>query len=311
MLSSQKQLKNISFGSEQLYAPTEAEMKRMKEILLMIYRDVFSVCEQNGLTLLLGGGSALGAVRHAGFIPWDDDMDLMMPRKDYETFKRIFDRTLSLKYTLQVPGAEGKIPTNLFMKVILKGTELTELVQAAAPGEHGIWIDIFPIEYAPENGFVRRVKGFLTDALAYVCVSNYMRRFESSLMRAYVMGSRGARINRFIRRSIGFLTAMIPYETLYKFFDRFSQGGKETNFITIPTGIRHYMGELHGKDEFFPVKETTFEGVKAYLPRDTHKYLTQLYGDYMTPPPEDKRERHLYAQLDFGAYREERHEQNP
>jgi len=304
MLSSQKQLKNLSNGSDKLYAPTEKETARMKELLLMIYKDVFSVCEENGLTLFLGGGSALGAVRHGGFIPWDDDMDLMMPRKDYETFKRIFDRTLSLKYTLQVPGAKGKTATNLFMKVILKGTKCTELVQANAPGEHGLWIDIFPIEFAPENKILRRVKGFLTDALAYACVSNYMRKFESEEMRAYAMGSTGAKINRFIRRALGLATAFIPCQKMYDFFDRFSRGKKETNYITIPTGIRHYMGELHRKEAFFPPRETTFEGEKGYLPGNTHEYLSQLYGDYMTPPPESKRERHLYVDLDFGIYRE-------
>lgn len=304
MLSSQKQLKNLSSGSDKLYAPTERETKRMKELILMIYKDVLSVCEENGLTLFLGGGSALGAVRHAGFIPWDDDMDLMMPRKDYETFKRIFDRTLSLKYTLQVPGAEGKTSTNLFMKVILKGTKCTELVQANAPGEHGLWIDIFPIEYAPDNKILRRIKGFLTDFLAYACVSNYMRRFESEEMRAYAMGSSGAKINRIIRRTLGLVTAFIPYQKMYDFFDRFSRGRKETGYITIPTGIRHYMGELHKKKAFFPPKETAFEGAKGYLPGNTHEYLHQLYGDYMTPPPENKRERHLYVDLDFGIYRE-------
>lgn len=304
MLSSQKQLKNLSYGSDKLYAPTDKELKRMKELILMIYKDVFDVCEKNGLTLFLGGGSALGAVRHGGFIPWDDDMDLMMMRRDYEVFKEIFDQTLSDKYILQVPGAQGKTAANLFMKVILKGTKCLELVQANAPGGHGLWIDIFPIEYAPENKLLRRVKGFFTDALAYTCVSNYMRRFESHEMRAYAMGSRGARINRLIRRTLGFLTLPVPYRKMYDFFDRFSRGRKETGYLTIPTGIRHYMGELHALDAFFPPKETTFEGEKGYLPGNTHEYLHQLYGDYMTPPPENKRERHLYVALDFGAYRE-------
>ena len=89
MLSSRKQLNDLSFASDKLYAPTERENARMKELLLMIYKDVFAVCEENNLTLFLGGGSALGQVRHGGFIPWDDDMDLMMIREDYEAFKKI------------------------------------------------------------------------------------------------------------------------------------------------------------------------------------------------------------------------------
>lgn len=304
MLSSRKQWNDLSHNSEKLYEITQNELRRMQEILLMIYRDVSRVCRENGLTLFLGGGSALGAVRHKGFIPWDDDMDLMMMREDYEKFKAIFDEHLSEKYVLQVPGAKGKKPTNLFMKVVLKGTTCLELVQQNAPGEHGLWVDIFPIEYAPKNKLIRRIKGFFTDALAYACVSNYLLTFDSSQMRAYVKGSKGARINRLIRLIIGDMMSFLPYETWYNFFDRVSRGRRETGYITIPTGIRHYMGELHKKDAFLPAKEILFEGEKALVPGNYHEYLSQLYGDYMTPPPEDKRERHLYVELDFGAYRE-------
>lgn len=308
MLSSQKQWKDLSHNSKELYAPTDRETKRMKELILMIYKDVYSVCKAHGLTLMLGGGSALGAMRHKGFIPWDDDMDLMMPRADYETFKTIFDKCLSDKYVLQVPNAAGKTATNLFMKVILKGTTCLELVQKSAPGEHGLWIDIFPIEYAPENKLIRRIKGFFTDALAYICVSNYLYTFDTSEMRAYAEKSKSAKINRMIRMTLGFLTGFISCQRMYDFFDRFSRGRKETGYITIPTGIRHYMGELHKKDAFFPVRETVFEGAEAVWPNEIHEYLKQLYGDYMTPPPENKRERHMYVALDFGVYGEDEYE---
>ena len=308
MLSSQKQWKNLSHNSGKLYEITPRELKRMQEILLMIYRDVYKVCKDNGLTLFLGGGSALGAVRHKGFIPWDDDMDLMMMRGDYEKFKVIFDQHLSDKYVLQVPGAKGKTPTNLFMKVILKGTTCLELVQKTAPGEHGLWIDIFPIEYAPENRLLRRIKGFFTDALAYACVSNYLYTFDSREMRAYAEGSASAKVNRMIRLAIGWMMSFLSYEKWYGFFDRASRGRRETGYITIPTGIRHYMGELHKKDAFLPAKEIKFCGEEACVPGDTHEYLHQLYGDYMTPPPENKRERHMYVELDFGKYAEDNHE---
>ena len=78
---------------------------------------------------------------------------------------------------------------------------------------------------------------------------------------------------------------------------------KNTGWITVPTGIRHYAGEAHRASAYFPPSEWKFEGEMVLLPGDAHEYLSQLYGpDYMTPPPEGRRERHYYVALDLGAY---------
>lgn len=308
MLSSQKQFKRLSHMQAGLYEPTEKENARVKELLLMIYSDVFRVCEENGLCLMLGGGTALGAVRHKGFIPWDDDMDLMMPRADYEKLKAIFAKALGDKYVLQAPNAGNCEISNLYMKIILRGTERKELLKLNAPGLHGLWVDVFPIDYAPDNRITRRIKGFFSDAFAYTAVSNYMRTFDTPEIKKYMSATRASRINHFIRMTLGFLTYFASYKTLYNLFDRFVQSKKETNTITVPTGIRHYMGEMHPKDEYFPVSDAQFEGKKAYVPGNVHAYLSQLYGDYMTPPPVDKRERHFYVTLDLGQYAEDAHE---
>lgn len=175
MLSSQKALKELtSRNTRGLFEPTSEQAAQQKRLLLMIFRDVSRVCEKYGFTLLLGGGSALGAVRHGGFIPWDDDVDLMLPRADYETFKSVFDRELGEKYAMQVPNAPGHEITNLYMKIILRGTKRLEIQKIGAPGEHGLWVDVFPIEFAPKNAVIRRAKGFFVNALAYLAVSNYL-----------------------------------------------------------------------------------------------------------------------------------------
>lgn len=305
MLSSQKQFKRLSHIQQGLYEPSPMEMERMKRVLMMIYRDMMKACEKHGIALMLGGGTALGAIRHGGFIPWDDDMDLMMFRADYEKFKSIFDAELGDKYVLQVPNAPGKEISNLYMKVILKGTERKELQKLNAPGLHGLWIDVFPIDYAPDNVIIRRIKGFFSDAFAYTAVSNYMRTFDTPEVKKYMSATTASRINHMIRMALGFCTGFMSYRTLYNLFDRFVQSRKEMNFVTAPTGIRHYMGEMHPKKEYYPVSETSFEGEKAYVPGDVHAYLSKLYGDYMTPPPENKRERHFYVSLDLGAYGED------
>ena len=82
----------------------ENELKQLHECLLSILKDFIYVCEKYNLHYTLGGGSVLGAVRHHGFIPWDDDLDINMPRKDYERFKNIFANELSDEYELNVPN---------------------------------------------------------------------------------------------------------------------------------------------------------------------------------------------------------------
>ena len=306
MLSSQKALKKLTEQNRQgLFEPTDEQMTRQKALILMIYRDVSAVCRKHGLTLLLGGGSALGAVRCGGMIPWDDDIDLMLPRADYETLKTVFDRELGEKYRMQAPNAPGHEISNLYMKIILRGTKRLEIQKIGAPGEHGLWVDVFPIEYEPENPFVRAVKGFFTDALAYLAVSNYLYRFSNPEVRAYMAGSRAARRNDRLRRALGFLTSWADYRTLYNLFDRVSRGKRRTGVVTVPTGIRHYAGETHPARDYFPPAKARFEGEAALVPGDPRAYLEKLYGaDYMTPPPPEKRERHFYVSLDFGPFAE-------
>ncbi len=303
MISSRKAMAVSEANAQGLYEPTADEMARMKRVMLMMYRDAARVCRENGLTLMLGGGSALGAVRHGGYIPWDDDLDLMMPRADYEAFKRVFPQALGEKYVLQAPNTPGCEISNTFMKIILRGTERLELQKLNAPGAHGLWLDVFPIDNAPASAAARAVRGFFIDALNYLAVSNYLRAFDSAALREYISATPAAKRNYRLRMALGALTAFLPYRTLYNLFDRAAQMKKNTGWITVPTGIRHYAGEAHRASAYFPPSEWKFEGETVLLPGDAHEYLSQLYGpDYMTPPPENRRERHYYVALDLGAY---------
>ena len=78
----------------------------MKQCLLEMYSDILRVCEKYNIRVMLGGGSALGAVRHGGFIPWDDDLDLIMPREDYNKFISVFDKELSDLYEITSPNSK-------------------------------------------------------------------------------------------------------------------------------------------------------------------------------------------------------------
>ncbi len=301
LLSSQRQLKSLSHESG-LYEPSPAETERMKRLTFQIFLDIKRVCDAHGLCLMLGGGSALGAVRHKGYIPWDDDMDLMLPRRDYDTFRQIFNSELSDKYEIQTPNLAGAPISALYTKVVMRNTERVEIQRLNAPGEHGLWVDIFPIENAPDSRVMRALRGFVSDAFAYISVSKYLRKFTSPELKAYMSQTRASKINYNLRMFLGACLWFVRFETLYRAFDNFCRYERETNWITVPTGIRHYVGEAHRRSAYFPPSKCEFEGVETFVPNDSHEYLSQLYGDdYMTPPPERERERHFYISLKLPA----------
>ena len=278
--------------------PEQSSALRAQE--LSIYRDVKRVCDEQGLSLILSGGSCLGAVREGGFIPWDDDMDAVMPRADYERLKNIFDKTLGDRYELNCPALEGHAPTNLFMKISLKGAGgYAQVMQAGTPAPTGPWLDIVPMEYAPENMLKRWGKGLLCDALAFGAVSRYLYKFRNPVSRAYMSDTLLRRLLYALRLLLGFILSFKSYEEWYALFDRFSQG-EESAYVTFPAGIRHYIGEALPLESVLPPSTGEFEGEACLLPNKAHSYLKQLYGsDYLTPPPPEARRGHLFLKTEY------------
>lgn len=279
----------------ELYEPGEEENERNKRLILEIYRDVKRVCDENKLCIMLAGGSCLGAIRHHGYIPWDDDMDCVMPRADYEEFKRIFEKNLGDKYLIEAPGIAGGVANNLFMKVILKdGPQKLEPEKIKAPGARGLWLDIVPMEYADDNVFKRILKGLACDALAYLVISNYLFRYRNSLARQISCASVKGAVKYYLRMALGAPLCFMSQSDWYALYDRFSRGKAPTKTVTFPAGIRHYLGEAHPIDVFLPPSQGEFEGETVRLPAKAHVYLRALYGaDYMTPIP--AKSRHLWA----------------
>ena len=282
--------------SKGLYELTEKDVETLHSVLLGMYKDIREACEKHGIRPVAAGGTALGAIRHHGFIPWDDDMDLFMFREDFEVFKIIFRQELGGGYFLLAPGTTQG--ANCFLpRIVKKNTTLLGMIDETAPYPHGIYIDINIIEFAPEKKLPFQWKAFWSDVLRFVSYSVYWNQYKSSSFREYMLNSKGARYYR-ARMALGKLCGFRSAEKWFSTFDRYVQGG-DSNVVTVPSGTKKYSGELLPLAVVEPLKKVPFEDTDIYVFGNYDWYLSNLYGDYMTIPKVENREHHLCLKLSF------------
>ncbi len=274
---------------------TQPDLRRLQLVLVEIVADVDRVCRENGLSYALGGGTALGARRHKGFIPWDDDVDLNIPRADYNRFIPLFRARFGHKYWIHTPAETSGYGLAL-ARIRLKGSCVrTREDLANVQMECGAFVDIFIVESVPSCRVLRCAHGMVSLALGllYSCRKFY---FERRLVRRWSMENAGMSLAFRIKCAIGFFTAFASLDfwtRLWDWWNRLCSGG-DSEYVTIPVGRRHYFGELARREDLCETVDVEWEGALRKAPKDLDGYMTRLYGpNYMTPPPPEKRERHV------------------
>lgn len=277
-------------------------LEQLQNVLRMMLRDINEVCRANEIPYVLGGGSCLGAVRHGGFIPWDDDLDINMTRKGFNYFSKAFSSRFGDKYWVQQPGVTPGYDL-AFPRVRLKGT-VVKCRDDYGSDQCGAYIDIFYIESAPDSAPLRYLHGVVSLFLgfAYSCRRFALREKEYL---ALVSGSpeniKTFKLKIMIGKLLSFRSTVAWTNTWDRWNARF--GREESKYISIPIGRRHYFGELYQRGDFFPVQIVSFDGYDVPIPAHQDIYLSALYGpDYMTPPTELERERHFVFAFDLGKY---------
>jgi lipopolysaccharide cholinephosphotransferase len=244
-------------------------LRRMQHKMVEILDVVDAICKKHSLQYWLCAGSLLGAVRHGGFIPWDDDLDIAMMRSDYKKLLKALKKELPSTYYLQTPRERYYDPP--FAKVRDTKSKITDnWEQAKWYKQNGIYIDIFPVEYAYPK--LRQFINFF-----------YMRS-RNPLKRGHPF--RSPKI--FFKYFVALL--MHPFTTAAVFLARLYCTINRPATITQNYAWHNIVQE---EKDIFPLQEVVFEGKKYPAPCSYDGYLRKFYGDYMQIPPKEQRPAHV------------------
>lgn len=251
-------------------ALTPEEIKQIQTELLL---ELASFCDQNGITYFLGYGTLLGAVRHKGYIPWDDDIDVWMTRPEYDKFLKLYkEKNQNPRFALVCPCE--KVSRYTFLKMVDTRTVKIEKGVDYSNGYLGNDIDIWPLNGEPQsdNTYKKWCKKL---RFTYLCFfgaiskwryGGFKRRAKMFILKLYA-GSK----EKWLKRS-NRLHKLYPYDT--------------SEYVGSIISLYNIRNERFRREWFEESVLLDFEGYKLKAPKRYHEILTQKYGDYMQLPPE-------------------------
>lgn len=267
----------------------EYGLHRLQNVILniMVYMD--ELCQKNDIDYYIIGGTALGAVRHGGFIPWDDDLDIAMTRDNYNKFIKVcrsedFD---SNSYYFQ----EGSVDwTGYLSKVRLLGTYFEEPVSddSITPDKMGIFVDIFPLDNVPNNK-----------------MSQYWWYFCGKILVAYEQSTHKGYVSTGVAKKIAMrIASFLKVKYIRSFFERqvVKYNDRNTDYIGGHSLVSRFHNTFTRKELWGKATRINFETVSLMAPEDIKGFLTFYFGDYMKLPPVESRRGHHLLNVDYGNY---------
>ena len=283
---------------------SDDDLKKIQRGLVYLLGEIVKVCDEHNMKPFVIAGSLIGKVRHDGFIPWDDDLDLGMVRDDYDKFIDIFEKELSERYVISAPF-KGYNATNRFIQLGRKETVL-QAADAVSDSQdlvtNHLYIDIFPFDYVPDNALLRKLKGIYCNFLMSIAGSvSYMETRNDSIDGLFKHDLKG-RIELIARVILGKLFAFRTTSEWMTIVNNAVRCKKRGKYIANTVGRRHYFGEMIKTCDVLPLTKSNYCGVKIAEINNPDAYLTTLYGKYMEIPPIEKRECHHAVKIDIPDY---------
>lgn len=267
---------------------SNTELKKLHEIELEILDEVDRFCNKNNIKYCLCGGTLLGAIRHKGFIPWDDDIDIIMFRDDYDKFIKEYSKIEGGKYFVQAYEVDNDF-WHMFAKVRKRNTLFDEKRFEHLDVNKEISIDIFPIDNVPDTGY---------NTIKYR--ANMIKIFNSAVMLKLKM----KKLNECNFKILTWFCSLLPVSFLNKKSYGWITKDKnlDSKYCVSYCSAYSIRREYVPKERFLPFKEAEFEGKKYPIPNHYKDYLISLYGnDYMKLPPKEKRITHNVVRVSFNV----------
>lgn len=286
----------LKLTNDELVELTEKDIKAIQQVLVDIIKDLDNIFKTNNLRYYLGGGSALGAIRHQGFIPWDEDLDINMPRKDCEKLVEIFknNKEINEKYYLCENSYDNEFDVN-YLRIKLKGTSFKEYLYKDY-SKDGVFIDIFPVENMYNNPILRKFHGLLVTINLFICST--VRIYEKKEKYLKFKGDKKYTKTIKIKAFIGKLLSFFSLNKWLRISKKIMSSCKNENskYISVPTGKRHFFGEMYERKDIFPVKYKKFENIELPVANKNEKYMEKMFGDYMKIQKPEDREKHFICE---------------
>ena len=267
------------------------QIKKVQAVQLELVLEVKRICTKNNIKYFLIGGTLLGAIRHNGFIPWDDDLDIGMLRKDYSKFIECSKEQLRSAYFLQTWNTDECYPMP-FAKIRKSGTRYVEKTSSKANQHKGIFIDIFPYDNVPDYYLFRQIQSFETYILKRLLLTKS----------GYELCGNKDYLKTIIYTVIHLFSIAITRNRLIKMLDKRMTLYNKRNTLRVTNigGSYGYRKESVHYEWVLKLVEVKFENEILLCPHNYHDFLSNIYGDYMKLPPEDKRyDRHKVIELSF------------
>ena len=270
------------------------QLRRLQLVQLYILKKIKEICDENDLKYYLIGGTLLGAIRHKGFIPWDDDIDIVMYRKDLEFLEKIIKEKYNDEFFVQ-NFCTDPFYTRYITKIRLNGTVQEESNNIKMNINKGIYIDIFPLDYVKHNkGIGMYLRGRLLRILFALKTVKHVKRRNKSTWKKWII------------TVIKIPVFLIPDHMLNLLFkmvcerDNKNKCQYTTNFAShFGWEKQTYLNEVYGEGELAQFENSFFR-----IPAKSEVILRSIYGtDFMKLPPLEKRNSgHTLVQIDFGNY---------